>query len=199
MAGSSTRHSSPSTPQPPVHPAGPAVPEAPQAPQQPAVLQVPQQPATLQGPQQMVHLNWSHFKPEFLGKPDENTEAHLLHTNNWMNAHILVEGVQSPKILSNTIRRSQIMVSYITAYYCRLAKVTKFRQQYSEIGNTREQLLHAWRSFSFDENTETMEAYVTCIRQVSPLLGYGEKQNLRGIQKHTPHTIVLDTVSYRRP
>ena len=42
--------------------------------------QVPQQPAALQAPQQMVHLNWSHFKPEFSGKPDEDAEAHLLHT-----------------------------------------------------------------------------------------------------------------------
>ena len=26
-----------------------------------------------------------------------------------------------------------------------------FRQQYSKIGNTREQLFHAWRSFHFDK------------------------------------------------
>ena len=29
--------------------------------------------------QQVVHLNWSNFKPEFLGKP-EDAEAHLLHS-----------------------------------------------------------------------------------------------------------------------
>ena len=28
--------------------------------------------------QQVVHLNWSNFKPEFSGKPDEDAEAHLL-------------------------------------------------------------------------------------------------------------------------
>ena len=39
------------------------------------------------------------------------------------------------------------------------------------LGNTKEQFLHAWRSFSFDENTETIDAYVTCIRQVAALLG----------------------------
>ena len=27
-----------------------------------------------------------------------------------------------------------------------------FRQQFSKIGNAREQLFHAWRSFHFDEN-----------------------------------------------
>ena len=28
-------------------------------------------------------------------------------------------------------------------------------------------MFHAWRSFHFDENTETLEAYVTSIRQVA--------------------------------
>ena len=49
-----------------------------------------------------------------------------------------------------------------------------FRQQYSKIGNTREQLFHVWRYFSFDENTETIDAYVTHIRQVATHLGYAE-------------------------
>ena len=31
--------------------------------------------------QQLVHLNWSNFKPEFSGKPDEDAEAHLLCSN----------------------------------------------------------------------------------------------------------------------
>ena len=47
----------------------------------------------------------------------------------------------------------------------------QFRQQYSKIGNTREQLFNAWRSFHFDENTETLDAYITSIGQVATLLG----------------------------
>ena len=42
----------------------------------------------------MVYLNWSYFKPEFSGKPDEDAEAHLLHMNDWMNAHHFNEGVK---------------------------------------------------------------------------------------------------------
>ena len=41
----------------------------------------PQDPQAQKG-QQLVHLNWSDFKPEFSGKPDEDAEAHLLCTNN---------------------------------------------------------------------------------------------------------------------
>ena len=35
------------------------------------------------------------------------------------------------------------------------------------------QMFHVWRSFHYDENVETPEAYVTRIRQVARLLGYG--------------------------
>ena len=40
-----------------------------------------------------MHLNWSYFKPEFSGKPDEDAEAHLLQTNYGMNAHHFIDGV----------------------------------------------------------------------------------------------------------
>ena len=35
-----------------------------------------------------------------------------------------------------------------------------FRQRYLKLGTTYEQLFHAWRSFNFDENTETIDSYV---------------------------------------
>ena len=62
----------------------------------------------------------------------------------------------------------------------------KFRQQYSKIDNTREQLFHAWRSFHFNENTETLDAYVTCIRQVATLLGYDKPQVLEVFKNTLP-------------
>ena len=62
----------------------------------------------------------------------------------------------------------------------------QFRQQYSKIGNTWEQLFHAWRSFLFNETTETLDAYVMCIRQVATLLGYGEPQVLEVFKNTLP-------------
>ena len=35
-----------------------------------------------------------------------------------------------------------------------------FRQRYSKLGNTHEQQFHAWRSFTFHENTETIDSFV---------------------------------------
>ena len=37
--------------------------------------------------QQHIHINWSNFKPEFSGKPEEDVEAHFLCSNGWMTAH----------------------------------------------------------------------------------------------------------------
>ena len=61
-----------------------------------------------------------------------------------------------------------------------------FRQRYSKLGNTHEQLFHAWRSFNFDENTETIDSYVTRIRQVATLLDYGEPQVLEVFKNTLP-------------
>ena len=46
------------------------------------------------GQQQHLHINWSNFKSKFSGKPDEDAEAHLLHSNDWMNAHHFIDGVK---------------------------------------------------------------------------------------------------------
>ena len=44
--------------------------------------------------QRHLHLNWSNFKPEFSGKPEEDAEAHLLCSNDWMNAHCFDEDIK---------------------------------------------------------------------------------------------------------
>ena len=62
----------------------------------------------------------------------------------------------------------------------------QLRQLYSKIGNTREQVFHAWRSFHFDENTETLDSYATVIRQVATLLGYGKLQILEIFKNSLP-------------
>ena len=62
-----------------------------------------------------------------------------------------------------------------------------FRQQYTKIGNTRKQLFHAWRSFHFDENTETIDAYVMHIRQIATLLWLWGNQSFKRYSKtHSP-------------
>ena len=73
------------------------VPDAP-APQPPSTLQDPQLPAQTapqpQHGQHIININWSNFKPEFSGKPEEDVEAHLFRTNDWMNAHHFLEEIK---------------------------------------------------------------------------------------------------------
>ena len=146
-----------------------------------------QDPTAQKQGQQVVHLNWSYFKPEFSGKPDKDAETNLLHTNDWMNAHHFIESVKVQRFCLTLLGEARLWYHSLEPINVDCQGLQNlFRQQYSKIGNTREQLFHVWRSFSFNENTETIDAYVTCIRQVATLLGYGEPQILEVFKKPLP-------------
>ena len=70
-----------------------------------------------------------------------------------------------------------------------------FRQQYLKFGNTREQYFHVWRSFHYNENTDTIDSYVSTIKQVTALLNYGEPQILGLFKKYFTQQTILDSVS----
>ena len=100
--------------------AGPQVPDIPALPPPPAKppLQDPHQAAQLapqssQQGQQMVYLNWSHFKPEFSEKP-EDAEAHLLRTNDWMNAHNFLEGIKFNRFSLTLVGESRLWYKSLT-------------------------------------------------------------------------------------
>ena len=106
-------------------------------------------------------------------------EAHLLHTNDWMETHNFQQGVKVQRFCLTLIGEARL-------WYGSLRPIAKdwpalqenFRQHYSKIWNTRKQLFQAWRSFHYDDNMETVDVYVNRIRQVAAMLGYGELQSL---------------------
>ena len=152
-------------------------------PPNPFMSNAPLAPVVPQRPQ----LNWSHFKPEYAGKPDEDTEAHLLRTDDWIDTHKFLDQVKVQRFCLTLVWEARLWyesLRTINANWDGLQNM--FRQQYSMIGNTREQLFHAWRSFHFDKNTEKTDAYVNCIRQVATLLGYQEPQILEGFKNTLP-------------
>ena len=63
----------------------------------------------------------------------------------------------------------------------------------------QEQLFHAWRSLNFDENTETIDTYVTQIRQVATLLDYGEPQILQVFKNTLPTKLYWILFPIERP
>ena len=52
---------------------------------------IPTQPIK---PAHTAQLKWMHFKLEFASKLDEDAEAHLLRTNDWMDTHAFPEGIK---------------------------------------------------------------------------------------------------------
>ena len=108
---------------------------------------------------QIIYQNWIGKKPEFSGKPEEDAESHLLSTRDWMEAHNFPEG--------DKVRHFHLtLIDEARMWYESLALLDddwpalqkKFRWQFSKIGNTSEQLFHAWRTFKFDENTDTIDS-----------------------------------------
>ena len=149
-----------------------------------------QQPPPPVVPQQPMHMNWLHFKPEFSSKPDEDVEAHLLRTNDWMNMHDFPEAVKVQRFCLTLVGEARNWYATLEPVAMTWPELQNmFRCQYSKIGNTREQLFHAWRSFHYDENVETPDAYVIRIKQVARLLGYEDLQILEVFKNTVPNRL----------
>ena len=71
----------------------------------------------------------------------------------------------------------------------------KFRWQYSKIGNTPEQLFHAWRTFKFVENTDSIDSYVLRMSQVAAMLNYGEMQILENFKNTLLYRLYLTLIN----
>ena len=94
-----------------------------------------------------------------------------------MNAHHFVGGVKAQRFCLTLLGEARLWYHSLEPINVDWPELQNlFRQRHLKVGNTQEQLFHVWRSFNFDEITETIDAYVTCIRQVATLLGYGEPQ-----------------------
>ena len=86
----------------------------------------------------------------------------LLFSNDWMNAHHFVNGVKVQRFCLTLLGEARLWFQSLKPINVDWPELQNlFRQRYSKVGNAQEQLFHAWRSFSFDENTETIDLYVT--------------------------------------
>ena len=169
----------------------PPAPPDPPPPQNQQIPIVPNAPLVLIAPHvptpDMPQLNWSHFKPKYLGKPEEDAEAHLLRTNDWMDTHRFPDHIKIHRFCLTFVGEARLWYKFLRLIYvdC-IGLQNTFRQQYSKIGNTREQLFHTWRSFHYDENVEIIDTYVNHIRQVATLLEYQEPQILEVFKNTFP-------------
>ena len=134
-------------------------------------------------------LNWSHFKPDFSGKPEEDMEVHLLRTNDWMTTHDFPDDQKVRRFCSTLLGEARLWCETLGAQQQQLdwaGLQEHFRQKYSKFGNTREQYFHAWRSLHFDEAADTIDGYIQKVKQVMALLNYGEPQILKLFKNTLP-------------
>ena len=155
-------------------------------PVQPPPQPVPVQPAPagiVVPTSQIIYQNWIGKKPEFSGKPEEDAESYLLRTRDWMEAHNFPEGDKVRCFCLTLIGEAKLWYELLAPLADDWpALQNKFRWQYSKIGNTPEQLFHTWRTFKFDENTDTIDSYVLRKSQVVAMLNYGELQILENLR-----------------
>ena len=112
--------------------------------------------------------------------------------NDWMHVHHFNECVRVQRFCLTLLGKARLWYQSLEPINVDWQGLQNlFRQQYSKIGNTQEQLFHTWRSFTFDENTKTIDAYVTYIRQVAGPLGYGEPQILEVFKTILPTNYLI--------
>ena len=92
-------------------------------------------PTAMANPQQ---LNWSYFKPEFSGKPEEDAEAHLLRTNDWMETHNFPNDQKVRRFCLTLTEEARLWYETLGAAQLDWeALQDRFWQQYSKFGNTQ--------------------------------------------------------------
>ena len=138
-------------------------------------------------PPQPHQLNWSYFKPEFSGKMEEDAVAHLLETNKWMNTHSFPEDTKVRRFCLTLTGEARLWYESIRPIEMDWEALKEcFRHQCYKFGTSREKYFHMWRSFQYDENTETIEPYILKIKQVTSLLNYGEPEILEFFKNTLP-------------
>ena len=94
--------------------------------------------------QRHIHLNWSNFKPDFSGKPEEDAEAHLLCLNDWMEAHCFDEEIKVQRFCLTLLGEVRLWYQSLEPLgettWAQLQNL--FRQRYSKLGNTRAAISH---------------------------------------------------------
>ena len=97
-------------------------------------------PPNLPNPMANQQLNWSYFKPEFACKAEEDVEAHLLRTNDWMDTHNFPDDQKVRRFFLTLTSEARLWYEAIRQVQLDWPMMQEhFRHQYSKFGNTREQ------------------------------------------------------------
>ena len=75
--------------------------------------------------------------------------------NDWMDTHEFLDQLEVQRFCLTLVGEARLWYESLTPINVNWDGLQNiFRQQYSKMGNTREQLFHAWRSFHFNEKRQ---------------------------------------------
>ena len=173
------------------HPPNPPNPPNPSNPPNPLNPPNPPNPPPMEeDPSQPHQLNWSYFKPEFSGKTEEDAVVHLLKTTDWMDTHYFPEDTKVRGFCLTLTGKARLWYESIRPIEMDWEALQEhFRHQYSKFGSLSEKYFHLWRSFQYDENTDTIDSYILKIKQVASYLNYGEPEILEKFKNTLPNKL----------
>ena len=98
---------------------------------------------------QPQQLNWSYFKPEFSGKPEEDAEEHFLRTNDWMETHNFKDDQKARRFCLTLTGETRLWYETLGAVQLDWQTLRDcIHQQYSKFGSTRSQYFHGGDHFN---------------------------------------------------
>ena len=113
--------------------------------------------------------------------------SQMLRTNDWMETHEFPDDAKVRRFCLTLTGEARLWYKSLRPIGIDWGVLRKnFRQQYSKFDSTREQYFNMWRSFHYDESTDTIDSYVSRIKQVAVLLNYGEPQILELFKNTLP-------------
>ena len=113
--------------------------------------------------------------------------THLLRTNDWIETHDFPDDAKVRRFCLTLTVEARLWYESLRPIEIDWGALQEhFRQQYLKFGSTREQYFHVWRSFHYNERTDTIGSYVSKVKQVAVLLNYGEPQILELFKNTLP-------------
>ena len=93
-------------------------------------------------------MNLSYFKLEYSGKPDEDPEAQILRTIDWMDTHNFTPNQRIQRFPLTLTGEARLWYQSIHPFQGNLEDLQeRLSTQFSKIGNTRKQLPRTWKIF----------------------------------------------------
>ena len=114
--------------------------------------------------------------------------AHLLKTNDWMETHNFPEDTKVRRFCLTLTGEARLWYESIRPIEMDWNALQEciLDSNIPNSGSSREQYFHMWRSFTYDENTDTIDSYILKIKQVTSLLNYGEPEILELFKNTLP-------------